>query len=313
MDSYLEKFVTYLRHERNLSELTVTHYLSDLRQFQEFLRQIEACVDTQTENSQIDVQRVDRTMIQSFLGYLYSQKKKKTSIARKIAALRVFFSFLQRKGYITTNPVRSIVAPRLPQHLPPVFQVEEVERLLQGVTGADIFALRDLAMLETLYATGIRVEELAQLKLADVNLQERWLRIRGKGHKERMVVFGLPAAEALERYLSRRHEFFQQPQVEGAVPVRAEDAVFLNYKGEPLTSRSVRRIVKKYVIHEQLDRHLSPHSFRHSFASHLLNAGADLRVIQELLGHKSLSTTQRYTHMSIDNLMEVYSQSHPRE
>jgi integrase/recombinase XerC len=329
MDSYIEEFVTYVMYERNLSDLTVKHYLSDLRQFQEFLSKIDTCLDTRMENPQIDVQRVDRTTVQAFLGYLYSQKRKKSSIARKIAALRAFFSFLQRKGYITANPVRSIVSPRLPQRLPPLFQVDEIERLFQGVEGSDIYALRDLAILETLYATGIRVEELARLRLTDLDLKERRIKIQGKGNKERMVIFGVPAAEALERYLSRRSELVHWQRQEEAsnpsgwsenrrilsprIPLSDQGAIFLNYRGEPLTSRSVRRLVKKYIINEQLDRHLSPHSFRHSFASHLLNAGADLRVIQELLGHESLSTTQRYTHVSIDNLMEIYSQSHPRE
>jgi integrase/recombinase XerC len=196
------------------------------------------------------------------------------------------------------------------------------------VTGDSVFALRDLAILEMLYATGARVEELAQVQLADVNLAGRSLKIHGKGKKERMAVFGEPAAEALERYLAHRHQLVdgqhaETPPMDEAT--LAEDyagintlmklpsAIFLNYQGTPLTSRSIRRIVKKYVVREQLDRKLSPHSFRHSFASHLLNSGADLRVIQELLGHENLSTTQRYTHISIDQLMDVYYHHHPRE
>jgi len=328
MDAYIEEFMAYLTHERNFSDHTIRNYRSDLRQFQEFLLKMETCLAPQADKPQIDLQQIDRGTVQTFLGHLYSQKKKKRSIARKIAALKSFFKFLRKKNYIAGSPVQRITAPKIPQHLPPFFQVEEIERLLQGVTGAGVLALRDLAILETLYATGIRVEELAQLRLADLHLTERRIKVRGKGKKERIVIFGVPAAEALEHYLAKRHELLEQPRAKTAevagqsrdagtpssgLPPADQEAVFLNYKGTPLTSRSVRYLVKKYVMREQLDRNLSPHSFRHAFASHLLNAGADLRVIQELLGHESLSTTQRYTHISIDKLMEVYHQSHPSE
>jgi integrase/recombinase XerC len=326
MDDYIEEFIAYLMYECNFSDHTIRNYRSDLRQFQEFLSKMEACLDPQAENPRIDLQRIDRVIVQTFLGHLYSQKKKKRSIARKIAALKSFFKFLRKKQYIAGNPVQSITAPKIPQHLPPFFQVEEIERLLEGMKGAGVLALRDLAILETLYATGIRVEELAQLRLTDLDLLERRIKVRGKGNKERIVILGVPAVEALKCYLSKRHELLQEHQAETAdvsgwnkgdgtlspyIRSSDQEVVFLNYKGTPLTSRSVRRLVKKYVVSEQLDRNLSPHSFRHSFASHLLNAGADLRVIQELLGHESLSTTQRYTHISIDKLMEVYHQSHP--
>ena len=307
MDRYIKKFMTYLEHERNFSEHTIRNYESDLKQFQEFLYKIEACLDNQAKERKIDIQRIDRITVQTFLGYLYSQKKKKSSIARKIAVLKSFFKFLQKKGDIPVNPVRSITSPKIPRRLPSFFQVGEVEQLFRGVTGSDVLALRDLAIMETLYATGIRVEELVQLRLANLNLKERWIRIQGKGNKERIVILGIPAVEALERYLLKRPELLQQRRVD-----QNQEAVFLNYRGTPLSSRSVRRLVKKYAVHEQLDRNLSPHSFRHAFASHLLNAGADLRVIQELLGHESLSTTQRYTHVSIDSLLDVYNQTHPK-
>ncbi len=328
MDSYIEEFITYLAYERNFSDHTIKSYRSDLKQFQDFLYKIEACLDPQAKTLQIDIQRIDRSTVQAFLGYLYSQKKKKSSIARKIATLKSFFYFLRKKGYILVSPVRNITAPKIPRRLPPFFQVDEIEQLFRGITGVDVLALRDLAILEMLYATGIRVEELVQLRLTDFHLEERRIKIRGKGNKERIVIFGVPAAEALEYYLSRRHELLQRRYrtetseasgqkrnnrtPPGHPSSSDQERVFLNYKGAPLNSRSVRRLVKKYIINEQLDRNLSPHSFRHAFASHLLNAGADLRVIQELLGHESLSTTQRYTHISIDDLLEVYNQTHPK-
>jgi len=328
MDSYIEEFIVYLTHERNFSAHTVKNYRSDLKQFQKFLYKIEACLDTRAENPQIDIQCIDRITVQAFLGHLYSQKKKKSSIARKVAALKSFFNFLRKKGYIPVSPVQSITSPKIPRQLPSIFQVDEIEQVFQGVTGTDVLALRDLAILETLYAAGIRVEELVQLQLADLNLKERRIKVRGKGNKERIVIVGIPAVEALEHYLSRRHELFRQHRqaktssssvqkgnrkTPASISSSDQERVFLNYKGTPLTSRSVRRLVKKYIVNEQLDRNLSPHSFRHAFASHLLNAGADLRVIQELLGHESLSTTQRYTHVSIDSLLDVYNRSHPRE
>lgn len=325
---YIEEFIRYLAYERNFSEHTIRNYRVDLRQFHEFLRHFNSSTDTQTDDSAIDLQRIDRTAIQAFLGHLYVQKRKKTSIGRKLAALKSFFNFLWKKGYISANPARNIASPKIPQHLPSMFQEDEIERLFRGISGIDILTLRDLAILELLYATGIRVEELAKLRIPDVNLRERQIKIHGKGNKERIVIFGVPAAEAIQRYLSGRHELLQRCQQPLKARSAAEtekdlskaihtasteqDALFLNSRGTPLTSRSVRRIVKKYVAKADLDRKLSPRSFRHSFASHLLQAGADLRVIQELLGHESLSTTQRYTHVSIENLLEVYKHCHPK-
>lgn len=305
MTEHIAEFITYLTNERNFSAHTVKNYHSDLDQFHEFLVELETCRNPQTPNPIIKVDQIDRVLVQAFLGRLYNQKKKKSSIARKIAALKSFFNYLHRKGYITVNPVRSLTAPKIEQRLPNVPTETGMSHLLEGIAGIDVMTLRDVAILETLYATGVRVEELAQLTLADINLSERCLKIRGKGKKERMGILGEPAVAALQRYLDRRAELVSDGQTE-------QTAVFLNYQGTRLSSRSVRRIVKKYVGRELLDGHLSPHSFRHAFASHLLNSGADLRVIQELLGHESLSTTQRYTHVSIDNLLEMYTRTHPR-
>jgi integrase/recombinase XerC len=320
MDLYIKEFSTYLAHERNFSQHTLTSYLSDLSQFQEFVVQMERCLLPDTETPQIDIRRLDHIIIQAFLGSLYSQRKKKSTIARKIATLKSFFNFLQKKGHLKVNPVRGITAPKLPRYLPPVPHVEDMDHLFQQVEGIDVLSVRDLAILETLYATGVRVDELVHLRLHDLDLQARHIKIRGKGKKERMVILGEPAAKALKHYLSRRDELTNQDrqhQSSNLSAVQAEapevNMVFLNYKGQPLTDRSVRRIVKKYATKGQLDHQISPHSFRHAFASHLLNAGADLRVIQELLGHESLSTTQRYTHVSIDNLLEVYAHTHPKE
>lgn len=333
MEKYIAEFAAYLEHERNFSAHTIKNYHSDLKRFQAFLLKMEACLDSGAAAPDIDVRRIDRGAVQTFLGHLYREKKQKRTIARKLAALKSFFKFLRKRQYIAVNPAQNIAAPKMPQHLPSFFRTAEIEQLLQGVKGAGVFALRDLAILETLYATGMRVEELAQLRLADLRLRESQIKVRGKGKRERLVILGVPAVEALEEYLAQRAEprtvmvSGVEPRTDPSTssgrtvigegveqtPAPTSEAVFLNYRGTRLTSRSVRRVVKKYVASEQLDPKLSPHSFRHAFASHLLNAGADLRVIQELLGHESLSTTQRYTHVSIDNLLEVYARSHPRQ
>ncbi len=315
MQEYIDAFITYLAHERNFSEQTIRNYQTDLDQFREFLTNLHKYLDETGDNAKIDIRSIDRTVIQAFLGHLYSRKLAKTSIARKLSALKSFCNFLWKKAYIPQSPARGIPLPKLPQHLPAVFEEDEMERLLDGVVGIDFLTLRDAAILELLYATGIRVEELAQLRLAQINFSDRRIKIHGKGNKERMVVFGEPADKALERYVARREEFLAA-ESEKASSARkrrqSDDALFLNARGTCLTSRSVRRIVKKYLAEADLDLSFSPRAFRHSFASHLLIAGADLRTIQELLGHARLSTTQRYTHVSVDNLLDVYHHAHPK-
>ncbi len=309
MDAYITDFLVYLQYERNFSEHTIRSYQNDLKQFHDALIRMKLCLAQNAQEPQIDIRQIDRITIQAFLGHLYSQKREKSSIARKLSTLKSFFNFLWKASVLPTNPARGIPLPKLPQRLPSVFQEQEIEQLFAGISGIDTLTLRNIAILETLYATGIRVEELAQLRLPQIHLHERWIKIRGKGNKERIVVFGEPAADALKRYITRRSELLQRRKA--PTSPTEEDAVFLNWRGEHLSSRSIRRLVKKYVANADLDRQLSPQSFRHSFASHLLQAGADLRVIQELLGHASLSTTQRYTHVSVDSLLDVYHQTHP--
>ena len=321
MQEHIDAFIAYLANERNFSEHTVKNYYADLELFREFLTNLHKYLDETDGEPQIDVRSIDSADIQAFLGQLYGKKLAKTTVARKLSALKSFFQFLWKRSRITRNPARSIPLPRLPHRLPPLFQEDEAERLLDGVAAIDALSIRDAAILELLYATGMRVEEAAQLRLPQINLTERRITARGKGKKERIVIFGLPAADALRRYLDRRPELLNAapnntPEQMEKMPKKAarrdEDAVFLNARGTRLTSRSIRRIVKAYVAEADLDRRLSPKAFRHSFASHLLQAGADLRVIQELLGHERLSTTQRYTHVNIDNLLEVYRHAHPR-
>jgi integrase/recombinase XerC len=271
-------------------------------------------------------------MIREFVAHLHDQGLEKSSIARKLAALRSFFKYCVREGYLEENPARLVPTPKLPKRIPSVLSAEEMNGFLNQLVGMGparnaktgeprqpriveegLLLRRDRALLEVLYAAGLRVSELTGLNLVDVEQKERILRVRGKGNKERIVPYGAKAQDALEKYWPLREQLLLQ-----TAGTRARhratphtDAVFLNYSGRRLTQRSVGRIVKKYVRLVNVNWDLHPHSLRHAFATHLLADGADLRAIQELLGHQSLSTTQKYTHASIRQLMEIYDKAHP--
>ena len=292
------RFLEYLRHERNASAHTLRNYASDLQQFQEFLRRLP--------DGAPDLGRIDHLHIRSFLGELYAGRRRSTSIGRKLAALRSCFKFLAREGLIRDNPAALVSSPKLPRTLPAVPSAEQMNRFLDTLPpgGEGLQPVRDRALFELLYGCGIRVGELVGLDVRDVRPAERLLRVRGKGRRERLAPYGSKAAAALDAYLARR---------DSATDRAADsDALFLNHRGGRLTARSVGRIVKKYALLFSADAGLHPHSFRHAFATHLLSEGADLRAIQELLGHVRLSTTQKYTQVSIKQLMEVYDRSHPK-
>jgi integrase/recombinase XerC len=243
---------------------------------------------------------VDHLLIRSFLAHLHRSGLRKSSSARKLASLRTFFRFLCREGVLDTNPARPILSPRLERRIPTHLDEAEVGRLLDVPGDAD-GALRARAILELLYATGIRCSELVGLDVGEADLSARMVRVLGKGRKERIVPFGKRAAEALRAYLPARARAHPR-----------NDALFVNARGGRLTDRSVRKILASRVRQVALARRISPHTLRHSFATHLLERGADLRAIQELLGHASLSTTQRYTHVNARHLVEIYKKSHPR-
>lgn len=315
MDEWIQQFLASLRFERNASEHTIRNYASDLEQFRAFLEQQERAASASSKEPRpIDVKSIDNLRIREFLGALYQRQNQKSSIARKTAALRSFFRFLEREGVIEKNPAMLVSAPKLPKKLPQVMTEEAVGNFLnaldaQAESGAESQWLlkRDVAMFELLYAAGLRVSELVGLNFEDVNFDDQMLRIRGKGKKERMVPYGGKAAEALAGYLQFRDKQFGSHHVAGN-----KSPVFVNFRGGRLTTRSVARLLDKYI--RQFDRNLklSPHGLRHAFASHLLYEGADLRAIQEMLGHQSLSTTQKYTHTSIKQLLEVYDKAHPK-
>jgi integrase/recombinase XerC len=292
LERQIGRFVEELKRD-NASPHTLAAYESDLRQFLEYFspRDLEPPAPAE----------FDVLKIREWLASLYDQKLSAVSIRRKLAALRVFFRFLVREGVAPINTPRLLRTPRSPKKLPEVMSTEQANALLDGVAAGKIerpHPARDLAILELLYGCGLRVSELVGLNLDDVDRAERWLRVRGKGRKERQVPFGGKAADALERYLSERGG--------------AEPALFLNHRGGRLTDRGVRGIVKLYATFLAGDSSIHPHSFRHAFATHLLGDGADLRSIQELLGHARLSTTQKYTQVSLTDLMAVYDRAHPK-
>jgi integrase/recombinase XerC len=306
MEQLLTQFLEHLRYERNVSEHTLRNYAIDLSQFLEHL----APADPRTgERREFDVKVIDHITIREWLSELHDAQKKKSSIARKLAALRTFFQFLIREGAVEVNPAKLVSTPRLEKKLPNHLSVEDAVRFIETPDEATDLGRRDRAILEMLYGTGVRVSELVKLDMRDIDFRGRTIRVKGKRRKERIVPFGEPALHSLMRYLTEVRPAFLN---NAPLAERDEAAVFLNYQGTRITTRSVGRMVDKYIkicagIHD-----ISPHSLRHSFATHLLDSGADLRDIQELLGHARLSTTQIYTHVSMEKLIEVYDKAHPK-
>jgi len=296
--TWIDTFITDLRHRRRASENTLRGYTRDILQFAEFLER---------EYPQMRWQDVQPATVRAFLAELHRLAMSPRSIERKIAALRAFFKYLQHCGIIPTNPAQAVHAPRHDQQLPKVLARQEVDRLLTAPAGDDPLSVRDRAILELLYATGMRVGELTRLRLQDIDWSQNAIRVLGKGNKARIVLFGRAAQEALSEYLSRA-----RPQLLAKGQAKEEGWLFLNGRGTHLTDRSVRRVVDRYAPELNSSFKPSPHSLRHSFATHLLDSGADLRTVQELLGHANLTTTQIYTHVSRERLKEVYRQAHPR-
>ena len=326
----IEKYLEYLRSVRNSSPHTVLNYGKDLQQFAAYLAPPEEKIPA--------LGKISHQIIREYIGYLHSQGLQKSSIARKLASLRSFFKHCVREGMLKENPARLVPTPKLPKRIPSVLSAEEMNGFLNQLAaparpGSDtrpprlalatgpgkgasfndggLLPKRDRALLELLYAAGLRVSELTGLNLADMDRREKMLRVRGKGNKERIVPYSGKAQEALEAYLPGREQLLLHAGPGRRRGAAHSEAIFLNYAGRRLTQRSVGRIVKKYVRLANRNWDLHPHSLRHAFATHLLADGADLRAIQELLGHQSLSTTQKYTHASIRQLMDIYDKAHP--
>jgi len=292
-------FLDYLTYERNVSNNTIAAYRDDLESFVGFL-----CNDYFTmARDQLELGRVDHLAVRSYLAHLSRRKLSRASTARHLSTLRSFFKYLVREGVVEANPARTVSTPKREKHLPNVMQTSDVAVLLEQPDLSTTLGVRDLAWLELLYASGLRIGELVGIDVDDVELRARLVKVHGKGSKERIVPFGSKAEAALGAYLAVRGELATDAD---------EQALFVNYRGQRITTRSVRRLFDTYLKQAALRAGISPHTMRHSFATHLLNAGADLRGIQELLGHASLSTTQKYTHLNDWQLIAVYKKAHPR-
>ncbi|MCS6924679.1 MAG: tyrosine recombinase XerC [Candidatus Binatia bacterium] len=304
----LDRYTTYLRVEHKASAHTLRNYLSDLSQFFRFVTQL--C--EQAAAAPVAASFFDSATIHAFLASLH-RRNRKSSIGRKLSTLRSFFRFLLREGIIERDPTLHIASPKKDKPLPVYLPVDDMFRLLDAPPVNTPAGVRDRAILEVLYSCGLRVSELVHLNWEDIDTNLEVVRVRGKGNKERIVPIGRKALEALERYRAQLPVFAapkrHQPSLD---PCAATAPVFLNRRGGRLTTRSIARLVTHYAKAAGIALKTSPHALRHTFATHLLDAGADLRAIQELLGHASLSTTQKYTHVNLDRLMQVYDKAHPR-
>jgi len=296
-NQYTIDFLDYLSIEKNASPHTIQDYNTDIKNFIEFI--------TNHEILAVVPGTVNSIMLRAYLNHLKKKEYSRRTIARKIAALRSFFRYLCREDIILDNPFTGLRTPKLEKRLPSFFDQIEIEKLLQ-LPADNLLGYRDRAILELLYASGSRVGELTGLQIRDIDFLNRCILIYGKGSKERIVPIGCKAVDAVQKYLD-----FSRPRLCANIEL-SHEALFVNHRGGPLTDRSVRRILEKYVDIMALAKHVSPHTIRHSFATHLLDNGADLRCVQELLGHVSLSTTQIYTHISKEKLKTVYHNSHPR-
>jgi tyrosine recombinase XerC len=285
MERFVEKFTRYLEIEKNYSTHTILNYKLDLEEFQKFL-------------GEQPIEKVDYLAVRKYLANLKEKNLQSRSIARKLSSLRSFFRFLTREGFIKVNPIVSITSPKLDKHLPQFLSEDETARLIESSIPKTLSGMRDRAILETFYSTGIRISELVGLDLDDVDVISGIVKVRGKGKKERLVPIGEHAISAIRLYLEKRDT--------------AANALFLNPSRRRISDRGVRYMFKKYIRIAGTRQGVSPHTLRHSFATHLLNRGADLRTVQELLGHANLGTTQIYTHLTTERLKNVYDSAHPR-
>jgi len=296
MNNFIKKFLRWLEVEKGYSEHTLSGYGHDLSEF------------TSGLTRGISVNSIEDIHIRRFVVSLHGHNSAAT-VARKLSALRTFFKFLQREHHIKNDPIAGIAGPKVGKYLPTFLTVDEVFSLIEAPAAKDRFMLRDRAILELLYSTGMRVAELVSSDIMNLDFATEMLKVRGKGNKERLVPVGRPALEAIQNWWSLRDQLIADRARRGHKVEK--DALFLNVRGGRLTTRSVERMVKSYGERAGIPQIVTPHALRHSFATHLLEMGADLRSVQELLGHASLSTTQRYTHLTLDHLTEVYDKAHP--
>ena len=296
MENYIDQFLEYLEIERNYSQNTVASYRIDLQGFRKFL--------LSTSDSVSSVDEIDHLMIRSYLANMQERQLARSTVLRRLSSLRSFFRYLCRRGHLETDPMAVLATPKVQRRLPEFLELSEIEALLSVPDLNTIVGLRDQAVMELLYSTGMRVSELLALNLTDLDRQNAVVKVRGKGKKERILPVGRTAMSVLDSYLARRHEL-------GAD--KSSQAIFMSQRGNRIPdAKSIRRRIEKYAHAAGIRKKTTPHTFRHTFATHMLNAGADLRSVQELLGHASLSTTQIYTHVTADRLRKVYEKAHPR-
>lgn len=288
----MKEFIEYLKIVKNYSDNTVRNYEIDLDDYKVFL-----------DHKQIIDYRVDYKIIREYIEYLNKQKYKSATISRKISALRSFYKYLYKKRKISSNPMILITSPKKEKKLPKVLYINEIEELL-NTPDDSVQGLRDHFIIELLYSTGIRVSEIVNIKIKDINFKNKTIKIKGKGSKERIVIYGKICANLLENYLNNSRKNIKNSNT--------NEYLILNLKGNKLTDRSIRDIINKYMQKTSIQKHISPHTLRHTFATHLLDNGADLKAVQELLGHSDLGTTQIYTHVSNERLRDVYLKTHPR-
>jgi integrase/recombinase XerC len=301
MGNIIQDFQIYLEVERNVSAHTRIAYIADIQEFTRFLH------NNNFIKSQDEIINVEPENIREYLSYLYRQKVKKVTVNRKVSSLRAFYKYVLRTGKIKNNPAEMIQTLKTEKYMPTFLSVDEMFELLKERDESSVLSLRNRAILEIFYSSGLRLSELAGLDLIDLDFNQKLVKVRGKGRKERIVPVGGPALKAVQEYLEKIGEI--RKDTNGDI---FKKPLFLNARGERITTRSIARIVNEITSKSGIGRKISPHALRHSFATHLLNAGADLRSIQELLGHESLSTTQKYTAVNINRMMEIYDKAHPR-
>ena len=288
--SELNKFIEYLSIEKNYSKYTISDYQENLECFLDYLNKLD-----------MPLKQVDDNTIRNYIVVMYDKSYSKKTISQHISSIRSFFKYLINQKYIDEDPTLLISNPKLDKRLPYAISVNEVEDMLAKPKQDNILELRDALILEMLYSTGVRVSELVNIKLNDINYSDRTIKILGKGSKERYVLYGTPCADLINKYFDNSRNILN---------IKNSDYLFLNARGGNITTRAIRDIINKY--NKDIKGHVSPHTLRHTFATHMLNEGADLRSVQELLGHENLSTTQIYTHVSNERLRNVYLKSHPR-
>lgn len=299
MNLYIKKFLNYLEKEKKYSKNTILSYEDDLRQLSDFL--------SKHFSGKYNLKQIDNLTIRLFLGELVDLNLTKKSIARKLSSIKSFFRYLTRENIVSTNPALSISSPKLPKKLPSFLDETSITKMMDLPDVNTVTGLRDKALLELLYSTGIRLQELISINLNDINWEKSTLKVLGKGKKVRIIPFGSKAKESLQNYLERRKDLYSN-----FTNTDAENALFLSNKGKRMYPKGVYNIVSYYIEKVSDIERKSPHVIRHTFATHLLNRGADLKAVKELLGHESLSTTQIYTHLTIDHIKQIYNQAHPK-